>query len=102
MQSYSSGERRREHMTIVACEKWGGGPSPLENSDFLTFYKVKLSENASDPPPPPLGDNFCIRAWRVKGMAPQVQNELNVVSQKTNLVGCKLISNIPTLIFRPA
>lgn len=91
-------------MTIVACEKWGGGPSPLENSDFLTFYKVKLSENASAPPPlpPPLGDNFCIRAWRVKGMAPQVQNELNVVSQKTNLVGCKLISNITALISRPA
>lgn len=54
MQSYSSGERRREHMTIVACEKWGGEPSPLENSDFLTFYKVKLSENASDPLPLPL------------------------------------------------
>lgn len=89
-------------MTIVACEKWGGGPSPLENSDFLTFYKVKLSENASAPLPPPLGDNFCIRAWRVKGMAPQVQNELNVVSQKTNLVGCKLISNITALISRPA
>lgn len=89
-------------MTIVACEKWGGGPSPLENSDFLTFYKVKLSENASAPLPPPLGDNFCIRAWRVKGMAPQVQNELNVVSQKTILVGCKLISNITALISRPA
>lgn len=46
--------------------------------------------------PPPkkktLREIFCIRAWRLKGIARRIQNELNIVSQKTRFIGCKLLS----------